>query len=894
MSTFPPYTSGDILDTIFLGDAIQYTIPMDIVPLYGQNLNLASAAVSINLLVKLAPLGLIQHILKLWELIATGKDILVLSNTPTDCSELVLTLTSLLSPLGHHGDIRPYLQICDSDMILLKKMSLQKQAYKEANSNYNLNMKRTIKHSSIIVGCVDLNMLDLLNNFDAFLYLPASSSNDTKGNSDASYFKECLRERNSAPVYHLKKEDKASIVLKAIIKRTSSTSIDSASGRQELSQKAILLSRYECTEKLDRRVIKSIQSLDSVVSMQVMGDRLIRDRLNTLTVLYFSPLDDGTSLELVEVHTAHHERTKIKGEQAMLQKLQYSLKNDTALLSSMDLFPQLLKVIVPTLILWLLYVLLFYIAIHVVDIPPHVLYISVLLTSPPLMCPKKLERIMRKYIPLYVLYPSVFALDGNRRVWNSSNQKEERIMETPTTQTIEEDGEEGEEEEENEEENEMQKFSPKGKFVKANLSGAWKRTGTKDYDKFIMAQGGAWFKAKMAASIGLVHTITMDDDLTQFRLQEAGGPVNTDYTYACDGLTTYDTEISNTTFKDTVSWDNNVLLVHKLVQPKQDYELYIHRHLDDENTLKIVAVFNHFTNPEKNVTAYSYFTKTGTSPHTLVSLKAKVKKEVSYAETTTVIDDDYEAEGNGNIPTRAADRSVSTETSPTSSSQPTTPTTATTNPTAGSINSKASDMSSPFLLKDPREALVGCWKRSRNHDYGNVLAALGMTDTEQQQALHYDETITIGLDSRSQYIRVKEQTGSIDSNTGLDTDSTYPIDTQNDKAVSLADISIPSPFTNITTLRGAKYYEMATYEHGGSDHYLKIKRKGTNKKVEMISTYSVSMNDEELHRTSIVKCIDREGKLSMIEASTVYTRARTKMRDFSVHASNALPTKSKR
>ena len=881
MSAFPPYTSGDDLDTIFLGEAIRYTIPMDIVPLYGQNLSLASAAVSINLLVKLAPLGLVQHILKLWELIAMGKDIVVLGNTPTDCNEVVLTLTSLLSPLGHHGDVRPYMHACDSDMILLKKMSLQKQAYREANSDANLNMKRTIKHSSIIVGCIDLNMLDLLDNFDAFLYLP---SDDVKSRrNDVSYFKECLRERNSAPLYHLKKEDKASAVLKAMIRRTTSGSVDSASGRQELSTKSIFLSRYECTEKLDRQVIKSIQSLGTVVSMQVMGDRLIRDRLNTLTVLYFSPLEEGTSLELAEVHTAHHERVKIKGEQVMLQKLQDKLTNDTALLSSIDYFPQLLRVIVPTLILWLHYILFMYVAICVIDIPIHVLYVCVLVTSPPFMCPKKVERIMRKYIPLYVLYPSVFALDGNRRVWNNnnsndSNQKEVRIMETPVDNNVEE-------AEENAEEH---KFSPKGNFVRANLSGVWKRTGTKDYDKFIMAQGGAWFKAKMAASISLVHTITMDNDLTQFRLQEVGGPVNTDFTYVCDGLTTIDTEISNTPFKDTVSWDNNVLLVHKLVQPKQDYELYIHRYLDDENTLKVIAVFNHLTNPEKNVTAYSYFTKTGPSPHTLASLKTK--RSVSIAENATIIDDDNTAqEENGSY----IDPTVSTKTPGTLSSQPTTPTSTTINSGTRTSGTKPSDVS-PFLLKDPRESLVGSWKRSSHHGYGNVLAVLGLTDAEQRQALHYDETITIGLDSRSQYIRVKEQTGSVDSKTGLDTDSTYPIDTQNDKAVSLADINIPAPYTNVTRLRGVKYYVMATYEHGGRDHYLKIKRKRADEKVELISTYSVSMNDEELHRTSIVKCTDGEGKLSMIEASTVYSRTSTKMRDFSVDPSNALPTKSTR
>lgn len=47
---------------------------------------------SINLISLLGPLGLIQHVFTLWELLITGQDIIVIASTPSQCSEIVLAL----------------------------------------------------------------------------------------------------------------------------------------------------------------------------------------------------------------------------------------------------------------------------------------------------------------------------------------------------------------------------------------------------------------------------------------------------------------------------------------------------------------------------------------------------------------------------------------------------------------------------------------------------------------------------------------------------------------------------------------------------------------------------------------------------------------------------------
>jgi hypothetical protein len=133
------------------------------------------------------------------------------------------------------------------------------------------------------------------------------------------------------------------------------------------------------------------------------------------------------------------------------------------------------------------------------------------------------------------------------------------------------------------------------------FSGVWKRVRTVDYDKFIMAQGASWMKGRLAASISLEHTITTDASGMLFRLMEKGGPVKTDHTYKADAHTVDETEISGALFKDTCSWDNGAVFIHKMSQPKEEYELRVHRFCDNDTHLRVVAQYINFAKPEKNI-----------------------------------------------------------------------------------------------------------------------------------------------------------------------------------------------------------------------------------------------------------------------------------------------------
>lgn len=47
--------------------------------------------------------------------------------TPTQCSEVVMLLTSLILPLAHLGDVRPYMHADDSDLTILAATAKRKR-----------------------------------------------------------------------------------------------------------------------------------------------------------------------------------------------------------------------------------------------------------------------------------------------------------------------------------------------------------------------------------------------------------------------------------------------------------------------------------------------------------------------------------------------------------------------------------------------------------------------------------------------------------------------------------------------------------------------------------------------------------------------------------------------
>lgn len=93
------------------GDILTYTIPAYIQDTYTYTPNIPfhlDPAHGINLVSLLGPLGLLQHVWVLWEMMVMGMDVVVYAPSPTLVSYLVLSLASLLGTQGSVGKCMVY------------------------------------------------------------------------------------------------------------------------------------------------------------------------------------------------------------------------------------------------------------------------------------------------------------------------------------------------------------------------------------------------------------------------------------------------------------------------------------------------------------------------------------------------------------------------------------------------------------------------------------------------------------------------------------------------------------------------------------------------------------------------------------------------------------------
>ena len=312
------------------------------------------------------------------------------------------------------------------------------------------------------------------------------------------------------------------------------------------------------------------------------------------------------------------ERATLMEEKRIADKIRAMLRSESSLVSIADARWLILNVIggiaylIPTMFMYVFYILVLGLFLVVLDVRWDVVVCAILIGNYPVSCPKKWERVMRLLIPAHILYPAHFDKDGPRARPTSAlsdfaefdsmrnnlpRQNSERSVGSEDsdtaflgTNTAADAGAE------------------QSKRARPNLSGVWKRTSTVDYDKFLLAQGATWVKARLATSIALTHTVTMDKDLRYFRLAEKGGPIDTDQLYSADGKTVHRTNISEAAFDDTVYHDDDDALVVKKVivtkdnkplPPDKQYTLYVKRILDDDSHLRIIGDVSPGQRPEQ-------------------------------------------------------------------------------------------------------------------------------------------------------------------------------------------------------------------------------------------------------------------------------------------------------
>jgi len=231
-------------------------------------------------------------------------------------------------------------------------------------------------------------MLALLQTFDAVILLGPVSCQDSPQTAQAMC--EQVRQRNSATFRLLGEQDSFDTVflqwersLRAnpagsgsggSSRGTSDDKSKAGAGAADYVQSTTVLYRAALQTTLDRDVVRAIQNMDSLTSMRVLGDKLMRDRLSAMTVAFFKyvltlcmdvnrpcgvcsvgclclwfaaltfpsplfhqlhplctrPVDAGISLEVAEMRSAAQERARIAVEQQRMDELKEAVQRDSS------------------------------------------------------------------------------------------------------------------------------------------------------------------------------------------------------------------------------------------------------------------------------------------------------------------------------------------------------------------------------------------------------------------------------------------------------------------------------------------------------------------------------------------------------------------------------------
>jgi len=121
---WPPPKAGHTFDLPILGSVLTYHVSYSLFPylidvrdgvppVMASEDELISNIQSLNIFYSFRKF--ISKLWVLWELVLVGEPIFILAPTPVVCSEAVLALVSLISPLLYAGDFRPFFTIHDTD-----------------------------------------------------------------------------------------------------------------------------------------------------------------------------------------------------------------------------------------------------------------------------------------------------------------------------------------------------------------------------------------------------------------------------------------------------------------------------------------------------------------------------------------------------------------------------------------------------------------------------------------------------------------------------------------------------------------------------------------------------------------------------------------------------------
>ncbi len=421
IEVWPAADPGATVYLHFFGDMMQFSVASDVLTTFGSNLSFGPALASVNLVALLGPLGLLQHVWALWELLVSGQDVVVLASTPAQCCEIVLAVASLMLPVLRIADLRPYIDANDSDVGVL---ALTAQLKYEALMRDELSAlgSSSVKRKSMLVGIADASLLGNFECFGAVLMVapPPQNSAQSPGHDPDASFKG-LRTKNAALLHVFAKptaeRKKAHIGIKlkkrgtlaASAAKSSNSFVDffqswTAGG----SVRSALVCRQEPTAFSIKKLLGQIKEM-APKDRHVLGDKLLRDNLRELTVSFHRPEEggEGDSVEASAMRDSLIERAELAEERVKGAEVRSSLK-DTALFSLEDVggsllgMPQWVSANVATVTLWTLYLSVI-LVLFACGVPLVLLLAGWLMAPVPDKATPAFEALLRGFAPSWLL-----------------------------------------------------------------------------------------------------------------------------------------------------------------------------------------------------------------------------------------------------------------------------------------------------------------------------------------------------------------------------------------------------------------------------------------------------------------------------------------------------------
>jgi len=738
VAVWPAPKPGTQMYLHFLGELLQYSVASDVLSTYGANLSLSTAFSSMNLVTMLGPLGLMQHVWVLWELLVTGQDIVVMAATPTQCSELVMLLTSLILPLAHAGDIRPYMHPDDSDLAILAATAKKKRIQQATGQP-----TKEVGTSSMIVGVCDPAALEKLSSFSAVLLLTPQGSGSV-ADPDAVF--KGLRKKNAAQCVQLDQRGFSAMGLvgKVVTKKPDSgwvTFVDYFNGWLEHNNSIgpanslpLIVCKIEPSALTIRKTLTKIKNMHPK-DRNVLGDKLVRDNLRELTLAFFKPnTSEGQTIESANLQQTAQLRAVAMSEAQKQAIAEARLAKGTVAIIIEDIMVGVQRSLpwlsrnVPTVFLWITYALVLLIT-RLSGLPTVLLIGTAFVVKIPMKAPKAFEKTLQKFVPESILYPPVIGDDepgldeANLSARADAAAKASSAAAGPSSGGSKAGKANG-------------RVGTGRRAGRLDLSGVWKRVRMENYDNFLAAQGAPFMQRKIAASLPLAHTFTFSKDLMAFNLVEKGGPIDSDFNFICGGPAVA-TNLAKATFLDTCTWDEGKLKVVKLRTPEKAYELRTWRWLEDDGN-SIHTMLTHVDlKTNKETTANVWFAYQGPSPN---------DRPASVNPADEV--DEADAE-----------------------------------PEAGAAAGAADLVAAPAAGGAKHKDLSGVWNRTKSVNFEAVIGATGAGFMQRKIAASMALCHTITLDPTMQAMRMQEKGGpiNIDFTLTIGAPDTVPYDNNGKK-----------------------------------------------------------------------------------------------------------------